>query len=310
MKINKTRLLMLATGVAIAAALLSCDSPAKRSAAPIEARRLDSIEARNPRNTSDHRPVVGLALGGGGLRGLAHIGVLQALEEAGIQPDLVVGTSAGALVGAVYASGKNSREIARLAQDLDIASFVDFTLSASGIMRGDHIADWVDAAAGGRPIEAFPIRFAAIATDLRHGDPMVLDRGRPGDAVRASAAVPGVNVPVAYRGGHLVDGGIASLVPVRAARALGAQIVIAVDIYCRGEEAGGLSAPEVMRRSMHIQSCLISDSEMDEADIRIVPDIVVPGISDKDSQQRAVEAGYAAARTILSDRELLDRLKP
>lgn len=303
MKTLKSAVLMLAIGAAVGTAALSCStSSAQHAAAPIEARPLARVEtlSRQP----GHRPVIGLALGGGGLRGLAHIGVLQALEEQGIRPEVVVGTSAGALVGAVYASGKTPRQIRDLAQEVKIGSLVDFTLSRGGIMRGDNIARWVDDATGHAPVEAFPIRYAAVATDLESGMPVLLERGRAGDAVRASASVPGVQVPVAYANGHLVDGGVSSLVPVRAARALGADLVIAVDIYCHGTRTAGSNAAAVLRQTMHTQSCLLAASEMAEADIGVRPSVVVPGLSDKDEQRQAIQAGYDAARSVLAHTDL------
>lgn len=305
MRTLKSMALMLAVGVTVAIMTLSCStSLAQDATAPLEAHPIASIEAvsRQP----DHRPVVGLALGGGGLRGLAHIGVLQALEEQGIRPDVVVGTSAGALVGAVYASGKTPRQIRDLAQQVKIGSFMDFTLSRGGIMRGDNIARWVDEATGHAPVETFPIRYAAVATDLERGTPVLLERGRAGDAVRASASVPGVQVPVAYADGHLVDGGVSSLVPVRAARALGADIVIAVDIYCHGQQTVGLNAAAVLRRTMHAQSCLLAAPEVAEANIRVFPSVVVPGLSDKDQQRQAIQVGYEAARSVLANADLSD----
>jgi NTE family protein len=303
-KTIKATLLTLAIATVLGAAVASCSSSPPREIAPIEGRQIDSAQSKQPSGTTRQRLVVGLALGGGGLRGLAHIGVLQALEEAGIRPSIVVGTSAGALVGAAYASGKTPREIQALAREVKIPSFVDFTFSSRGLMRGDHIAAWVDTITGEVPIEAFPIKFAAVATDLQRGVPVLLERGAPGNAVRASASVPGVQVPVAYRDGYLIDGGIASLVPVRAARALGADIVIAVDIYCPANQTAGLSAAAVLRHTMYTQSCLVAAPELAEADIRILPVVAVPGISNKDQQQQTIKVGYEAARKALASTEL------
>jgi NTE family protein len=300
MKTRKSVLLTFAIAAALGVALASCSSSPPTQIAPIEGRQLDNTQSKLAGDTAHRRPIVGLALGGGGLRGLAHIGVLQALEQAGIQPDLVVGTSAGALVGAAYASGKTPQEIEELALEVSIPSFVDFTFSSRGIMRGDNIAAWVDTIVEQVPMEAFPIKFAAVATDLRRGVPVLLERGAPGNAVRASASVPGVQVPVPYQDGYLVDGGISSLVPVRAARALGADIVIAVDIYCHASQAAGLSAAAVLRQTMHTQSCLLAAPELGEADIRILPAVVVPGISDKEQQLQTIKIGYEAARKALA----------
>jgi NTE family protein len=248
---------------------------------------------------SAHRPTVALVLGGGGLRGFAHIGVLRALEEAGVKPDIVVGTSAGAVVGAAYASGMTPAQLESVAHDLKVSSLVDLTLSAGGIIRGDKLAKWIDTATGGVPIENFPIRFAAVATDLRSESAVLLDRGSPGGAIQASAAVPGINVPVPYKNGYLIDGAVTSLVPVRFARAMGADFVIAVDIYCQGAFAEGLSAPTVIQRVMHAQTCLVATSEMAEADVLIAPAINAPTMSAKNEHELAIRAGYEAARAAL-----------
>ena len=240
------------------------------------------------------KPTVALVLGGGGLRGYAHLGVLRAIEEAGIQPDIVVGTSAGAVVGAAYASGLAPAEIESIARDVKLSSLIDFTVSSSGLMRGDNIAGWIDTITSGVPIEKFPRRFGAVATDLRSGEAVIVDSGRPGRAVQASAAVPGANVPVAYQGGHLVDGGTTSLVPVRFARAMGADVVIAVDIYCTGPGSDGLAVPSVLLRVMRVQSCLVAAGEMAEADVLIRPPVSVSGMSAKAEQAQAIAAGYEA----------------
>jgi len=245
------------------------------------------------------RPTIALALGGGGLRGFAHVGALRALEEAGIKPDIVVGTSAGSVVGAAYASGMTPGQIKTAALEVKVSSLLDFTFSSGGIIRGNKLADWVSSMTGQVPIEQFPIRFAAVATDLESGQPVLIDRGAAGRAIQASSAVPGVNVPVAYNNGHLIDGGITSLVPVRFARAMGADIVIAIDIYCQSPRNNGLSMPTVLGRVMQTQSCLVAAAEMAEADILIATTASAPGMSARDSQERAIQAGYEAARAAL-----------
>jgi NTE family protein len=284
----------------LAAALIGCAGTPTLPAPQPDARPLAQAAPGHPRPAgAAARPTVALVLGGGGLRGFAHLGVLRALEEAGVRPDLVVGTSVGAVVGAAYASGKDSAQLEAAAGGVRILSLIDLTLSQSGIMRGERIAGWIDALTAGVPMESFPMRFAAVATDLGSGAPMLLDRGPAGIAVQASAAVPGVNVPVAYRQGHLVDGGVSSLVPVRAARALGADFVIAVDIYCRGPRAEGLGALTVLGRAMQAQNCAVAAPEMAEADVLIAPRVQVPGMSARAGHLAAIEAGYGAARAAL-----------
>jgi NTE family protein len=246
-----------------------------------------------------NRPTVALVLGGGGLRGFAHVGALHALEEAGIKPDIVVGTSAGSVVGAAYASGMDLEKIKSAALNVKVSSLIDFTLSSSGIIRGNKLASWVNTMTGDVPIEKFPIRFAAVATDLQSGQAVLIDQGLAGRAIQASSAVPGVNVPIAYKSGHLIDGGITSLVPVRFARAMGADVVIAVDIYCHGPRADGLGVPTILSRVMQTQSCLVATAEMAEADVLIAPKVGVPGISSKESPDQVIQAGYEAARDAL-----------
>lgn len=271
-----------------------------RSAELVPRSLADVQQASTQAIRTEHRPTVALALGGGGLRGFAHLGVLRALEEAGIEPDIVVGTSAGAVVGAAYASGLSPRRIEIIAREVRLSSLIDLTLSSSGLMRGDNIASWIDTVTSGTPIENFPRRFGAVATDLRTGSARLLDRGPPGAAVQASAAVPGVTVPVAYRDGHLVDGGITSLVPVRFARAMGAEFVIAVDVYCQGPDGDGLAAPSVLLRVMRVQSCQVSAPEAAEADVLIAPAVSVSGMSAKDEQDKALAAGYTATVAALA----------
>ena len=284
--------------LALATAMAGC--AVGRTDAPLDlAPRLLS-DVQGPPAAVAGRPTVALVLGGGGLRGFAHLGVLRALEDAGVKPDIIVGTSAGAVVGAAYASGMTPEQIEAAARNVKLSSLMDFTFSFSGIMRGNNLASWVDTLSGGVPIEKFPVRFAAVATDLETGRAVLLDEGSPGRAIQASAAVPGINVPIPYRNGHLIDGGITSLIPVRFARAMGADFVIAVDIYCSGGRGDGLGALTVMHRVMHTQSCLVAQPEMAEADVLIAPTISVPSLSAKDDQERAIQAGYAAARAALS----------
>lgn len=286
-----------AISVALLAALGLAGCASSRAAhadlAPRTLADVQSSASRTPVATG--KPSIALVLGGGGLRGFAHLGVLRALDEAGIEPNIVVGTSAGAVVGAAYASGLPARQIESIAREVKLSSLIDFTFSKSGLMRSDHIASWVNTMTSSVPMEKFPRRFAAVATDLDSGQAVLLDRGQAGPAVQASAAVPGPTVPVAYLNGHLVDGGISSLVPVRFARAMGADFVIAVDIYCTGPASAGLAIPSVLLRVMRVQSCAIAAPEMSEADILIAPPVSVSGMSAKDEQEQAIAAGYKAA---------------
>lgn len=240
-----------------------------------------------------------VVLGGGGLRGYAHIGVLQALNEAGIYPDLIVGTSVGAVVGAAYASGLMPRDIWHTAENQTMLHLADITLSGPGIVKGEALADWMNRLVRGRSIEQLPIRFAAVATDIDQASPYVITAGDTGEAVRASAAIPGIFIPVKITDHVLVDGGVASLVPVSAAKALGAQKIIAVDIYCDSPRYSTDSMPSMWLLVSQVQSCLLATSEKATANIVITPSVIAPELDDPKSRERARESGYRSTLTAL-----------
>lgn len=177
-------------------------------------------------------PRVGLALGSGSARGLAHIGVLRAIEDAGIKVDFIAGTSMGALIGAIYAAGKLEGLTERFL-DFDwksIVSLLDPVFPRSGLIDGQKIADFVRAHVPATSIEHLPIPFQAVATDIMNGEQVALGTGDLIEAVRASIAVPGIFTPVRSNGRILVDGGLVNPVPVSVARAMGADLIIAVDL--------------------------------------------------------------------------------
>lgn len=244
---------------------------------------------------SHAKPRVALVLGGGGLRGFAHIGVLQALEEAGVRPDLVVGTSIGAIIGAAYASGSSPTQLWQQANTMRVRSLADVTVSGPGFVKGEALARWADGLVGGQAIERFPVRFAAMATDLERARPYVITQGDAGQALRASAAIPGVFLPVQADGLTLVDGGVTALVPVRAARALGADVVIAVDIYCHGPQYPQSSPVSMWLRVSQAQSCLLSGPEAASADVLIAPAIAPAGMDDAEGRETARRLGHEAA---------------
>lgn len=285
--------MLMAASLLVGCAMLP--PAAEEAAHDLQAVRMDELQA--PKQPAQ----VALVLGGGGLRGFAHLGVLQALEEAGIRPDLVVGSSAGAIVGAAYASGMPPAELLAVARALRVASLIDFNPGGGGLMRGKHIAAWVDELVAHKPIEQLAIRYAAVATDLHSGEPVLLQRGGVGTAVRASTAVPGVTAPLKLADGtQLVDGGLSSLVPVRAARALGAKLVIAVDIYCQSPRAEGRGALAIAGRALQGQNCRLAAPELAEADVLIAPVVRVAGLSNRDEQEAAVHAGYTATLSALA----------
>ena len=186
------------------------------------------------------RPVIGLALGGGAARGFAHIGVMRTLAAHGIVPDVVVGTSIGAVVGGCYAAKQldNLEQWARTLSVRGVLSYLDISFSGAGLIRGNHLARQLDQTLAGVRIDDLSTRFAAIATEFNTGHEIWLTRGRLAEALRASYALPGIFAPVLIGGRWLVDGALVNPVPVSAARALGARLVIAVnlnsDLFGRG----------------------------------------------------------------------------
>lgn len=186
------------------------------------------------------RPTIGLALGGGAARGFAHIGVIRTLEAHGIVPDVIVGTSIGAVVGGCYAAKEmdNLESWARTLTVRGVLGYLDISLSGSGLIGGGHLAARLEAGLKESRVEDLPIRFAAIATEFNTGHEIWLTRGRLSDALRASYSLPGIFPPVLIGGRWLVDGALVNPVPVSAARALGARMVIAVnlnsDLFGRG----------------------------------------------------------------------------
>ena len=250
-----------------------------------------------------HRaPRLGLALGGGAARGFAHVGVIQVLAESGIHPDLVVGTSAGSLVAALYASGMAPAELEREALAMEEATLTDWTmpLLGRGMLRGEALARYVRSEVKGRLIEQMPIPLGILATDLNSGEGVLFRRGDSAQAVRASSAVPGLFIPVAIAGREYVDGGLVAPVPVAQARAMGAEVVLAVDI---SSDPAGNSAQgwvQVLLQTTAIMGQSINRLVMNGADVVAVrPALSGVGSADFSSRQRSIEAGRAAMRAAL-----------
>ena len=183
------------------------------------------------------RPKVALVLGSGGPRGFAHIGVLKVLEENGVRPDLIVGSSVGSMVGALYASGMSARELERLANDLNVMEFFfELRMLGGKLATGITVQEYINKRVNNKPIEALKTPFVAAATRLSDRKLVLFNRGDTGLAVRASGASPGQFEPVQIGGESYVDGDEASPLPIKAARELGAQVVIAVDVSAFEED--------------------------------------------------------------------------
>jgi len=247
-----------------------------------------------------HHPVLAIALGGGATRGFAHVGVLNALERNGITPDIVVGTSAGAVVGLLYAGGIRGPQLEEAALQLQRDQIVDWSYSGRGFIRGELLQQYIDNAIGNRPIEKLQTVFAATATELATGKLVVFTRGDAGVAVRASSSIPGLVSPVTINGRDYVDGGLVSKVPVRVARQLGADIVIAVDVSRPPAEHEPLdSTITVMQQALAIMSQAVVGQDLPRADIVIQPELGVMSINDFNLRDRAIRAGENATLAVL-----------
>lgn len=246
-------------------------------------------------------PKLGLALGGGAARGFAHIGVIQVLEENGIKPDLVVGTSAGSLVAAFYASGKTGAQLQWLADTMDESQLTDWTIPfmSRGMLRGEALGRYVNSQLNGAKIEDLKMPLGIVATDLQTGDSILFRRGDIATAVRASSAVPSVFEPVRISNKDYVDGGLVSPVPVRSARQMGADIVIAVDISSRPEDAKTSDMLKVLLQTFSIMGKSISQLEMAQAEVVVRPALPDVGSAEFTARQKSIEAGRAAMKLAL-----------
>jgi NTE family protein len=246
-------------------------------------------------------PKIGLALGGGAARGFAHIGVIQVLEEQGITPDLVVGTSAGSLVAALYASGKRGAELGALADAMDESTLTDWSFPGRGVIRGAALAKFVRDHTGARNIEQMPLPLGIVATDLDNGQPILFQVGDAGTAVRASSAVPAVIQPVSISGREYVDGGLVAPVPVRFARQMGAEVVIAVDISATPEGNSTGDAMRMLLQTFAIMGRSINNFELRDADVVVRPRLAGVSGADFSARKRSIQAGRDAITSQLAD---------
>ncbi|WP_348694125.1 patatin-like phospholipase family protein [Duganella fentianensis] len=247
---------------------------------------------------------IGLALGGGAARGFAHIGVIKALEAQGIHPDVVVGTSAGSVVGAMYAAGNTGFQLQKMALEMDEASISDWALplfrKSTGVLKGEALQAYVNKAVNNQPMEKLKIPFGAVAADLKDGQPILFQRGNTGMAVRASSAVPGVFQPVTINGRTYVDGGLVAPVPVRFTRDMGADFVIAVNISTQADVQATVSSLDVIMQTFSIMGQRINQYELKDADIVIVPALGKMASNDFAGRNQAILAGEQAAAQVMA----------
>jgi NTE family protein len=285
---SRSRSSFLALFVSLTVLTSSC-----RTAAPAAPAPMPMIEVL---------PKVGIALGGGGARGFAHIGVLRVLEQEKIPVDVVVGTSVGALIGALYADSGRVLDAEFLATEVGKETFFDFgamPIFSGGLAKGEALADFLTGNLRHSTFETMPVRFGAVATELRTGRTVVFEQGSVAQGVRASSAIPGVFVPVEIGGELFVDGGVTDPVPADAVRARGADVVIAVAIPAAVRDRAPSTPVGIVLQSIAILSSRLQELRAQEADVVIVPDVGDVAYDDFTQKKRMIEAGEAAARAAL-----------
>ena len=266
----------------LALTLAGCDKTTKTppSTTPIQARE----------------PVIALALGGGGAKGFAHIGVIKVLESHGIKPKIVTGTSAGSFVGSLYASGKSPYQLQHIALTFKESDIRDLTLNRQGFIAGQKLQDFINQHVANKPIEKFPIRFAAVATRLDNGRKADFIKGNAGQAVRASCSIPNVFVPATIGGTQYVDGGLVSPIPVQTAKAMGADLVIAVDISARPTGNQPVSMWGLLDQTLNIMGQQSINQELAQANIVIQPKVGHIGTLDLKASNQTILEGEKAAQ--------------
>jgi NTE family protein len=258
------------------------------------------------------KPVIGLALGGGAARGFAHIGVIKALESQGIFPNLVVGTSAGSVIAALYASGYRGTELQKIALSLDEAAITDWALPFSGrfggMIKGDALQAMVNRLVKNQTIENMPMPLGIVGTDLQTGNGVLFQRGDTGQAVRASCSVPGIFQPTIIQGREYVDGGLVSPVPVRYAKQMGADIVIAVNISTEPSTQDSSGTLGILLQTTSIMGKSINTFELDLAQVVIQPELKGMRGTDFKSRNAAILAGEESVMKQISQVKNLLRM--
>ena len=238
---------------------------------PDASSQLNSVTARSA--STKKKPVIALVLGSGGARGYAHIGAIEILEENGIKPDFIVGTSAGSIVGSIYASGKTAKELREVALNMQVSDVRDISIGLQGFFDGKKVENYVNKQVENTPLEKLKIPMYVVATELKHGEKVVFNQGNTGQAVRASISIPSMFVPTVISGTEYVDGGLVSPVPVNVARELGADIVIAVDILAQPIHTETKNVWGMFNQNINIMQGKLAEEELKKADVVIQPDL-------------------------------------
>ncbi|MDD5405935.1 MAG: patatin-like phospholipase family protein [Sulfurovaceae bacterium] len=244
------------------------------------------------------KPKIALALGGGAAKGFAHIGVIKILEQNGIKPDIITGTSAGSVIGTLYASGMNSIELQQKAIDLESDGLMDFTLSTDGFIKGEALQNFINKSVSNKQIQNLKIPLGIVATNKDTGATAVFRFGNTGQAVRASASVPNIFQPVKIGNSYYVDGGLTQPVPVSAAKQMGADIVIAVDISAK-PKSGASGLLSTLDQTINIMSQVALTNELKKANVIIKPNLERLSSVSFDSKHQAILEGEKSAIKML-----------
>jgi NTE family protein len=270
-----------------------------------------TIQTNNlDKNLSHTRPKLGIAFGGGGLRGMAHIGLIEELDKRGVRADMVAGTSIGSLIGSLYACGYKGKFLAALLENLNLKQIMAISPSKTGLTSGRNYAEFARIMTKGRNIEETEIPLRIVATDLQHGEMEIFDKGPIWRAVHASSAVPGVFSPVAYRGRTFVDGCLVDNCPCRVLREMGADVVVGVDL----DKLKNYDEPaprkqniiDILQRSVDVVG--MKNSSASEADVRLTPMTKYMPSMDLGKVEYALECGRREAAAKIDEiMALLDK---
>ena len=280
--------------------------PTHKVQAPSEASSKLDKSFYQYRQASNKKPIIALVLGSGGARGYAHIGVIETLEQHGIKPDLIVGTSAGSIVGSIYASGKSADQLRKIALDMKVGDVRDFKIGLKGFFDGRKVEDYVNKQVGQIPLEKMKIPMYVVATELKNGEKTIFNHGNTGQAVRASVSIPSMFIPTMIQGKEYVDGGLVSPVPVKIAKELGADVVIAVDILAQPSNTETTNVWGLFNQNINIMQNKLAEEELKEADIVIQPDLREKAhIFDVKGRQDTIQAGVEAANLRMHDLDVV-----
>lgn len=250
---------------------------------------------------TDERIKIGLALSSGAIRGFSHLGVLQVFEEEGIPVDIIAGTSAGSLVGGLYALGIELKYLIQLATNIKWEHFTDLTIPKRGLILGKRFLDFLHVLTQNKTFDDVKIPFAAVATDIERGEPVIFRSGSIAEAIRASSSIPGIYVPYRKDGRLLVDGALVDRVPISLVREMGADIVIAVDVGFGIGRTRLKNIFEILLQASDIMMREISRERWLDADIIIRPEVGHLPAMDLGLAEVMIEAGISAARKMIPE---------